>query len=170
MFTKIFLFFILYLYHSINNVNASTPLPLPRFAILSASNVNLHVGPGKNFKVSWRYQLKYMPVEVIAQFDTWREIRDFQGTKGWVHQSLLKGKRYVMVINQTQALKDSPSIDSRTVAYIEPFVVGKVYECQGHWCLVAFTDNHHQAGTGKTYKGWVPRQGVWGVYLHETKM
>ena len=35
-----------------------------------------------------------MPVEVIAEYDTWRKIRDWQGTVGWVHQSMLDGGRY----------------------------------------------------------------------------
>ncbi|MHC4174421.1 MAG: SH3 domain-containing protein [Planctomycetota bacterium] len=28
-----------------------------------------------------------MPVQVIAEFDTWRKIRDWEGAEGWVHRA-----------------------------------------------------------------------------------
>lgn len=146
----------------------ATGLPLPRFACLRSGKVNMHVGPGGNFPISWLYTAQFMPVEIIAEFDTWRQIRDFQGTEGWVHQSLLSGKRHFVVVNQTQVLRDSPSQTGKTVAYVEPHVIGRVHECQGHWCKVEV--KFEQENTSKVYKGWLPRQGIWGVYLHEIKM
>ena len=64
-------------------------LPVPRFVSLHASKIYLRTGPGMNFPVQWIYQRRHMPVEVIAEYDTWRKIKDWQGTIGWVHQSML---------------------------------------------------------------------------------
>ena len=73
------------------------PLPVPRFVSFRAGKINLRSGPGMNFPIEWVYQRRHMPVEVIAEYDTWRKIRDWQGTVGWVHQSMLDGSRYALI-------------------------------------------------------------------------
>ena len=60
-------------------------LPLPRFVSLRADQVNLRTGPGVQYPVEWVYQRKDLPVEIIAEYRTWRKIRDWQSTQGWVH-------------------------------------------------------------------------------------
>ena len=32
-----------------------------------------------------------LPVEIIAEFENWRRIRDAEGAEGWVYHSLLVG-------------------------------------------------------------------------------
>src|SRR3990167_9515481 len=68
-------------------------LPLPRFVSLRAEEVNMRAGPGVRYPVDWVYKRKNMPVEVIAEFGTWRKVRDIQGTQGWIHQSMLSSNR-----------------------------------------------------------------------------
>ena len=70
-----------------------TGLPLPRFVTLRANEVNLRSGPGTRYPIDWVYRRSGMPVEIIDEFDTWRRIRDWQGTEGWVHQSMVQGRR-----------------------------------------------------------------------------
>src|SRR6202048_2611436 len=72
-------------------------LPVPRFVSLHADRVNLRTGPGDRYPIDWVFTRKDMPVEIIAQFEHWRQIRDWEGTKGWVHQRMLAGKRDVIV-------------------------------------------------------------------------
>jgi SH3-like domain-containing protein len=160
---------ILFCVFFVTDFGCSSGLSLPRFASMRASKVNLHVGPGVNFHVTWMYTLQFMPVEIIAEFDTWRQIRDFQGTEGWVHKSLLSGKRHFIVMHQTQAVVDRPDHKGKPVAFLEANVIGKLKECQGHWCRIEVTDDQTN-GKSKTFKGWIPRQSIWGTYLHETKM
>src|SRR3989338_854435 len=76
-------------------------LPLPRFASLRAGEVNVRTGPGVQYPVDWVFQRQGLPVAVIAEYRTWRKIRDWQGTQGWVHPSPLAGKRTVIVIGGT---------------------------------------------------------------------
>jgi SH3-like domain-containing protein len=148
--------------------NTIASLPLPRFASVRAKKVNLHVGPGINFPVSWLLQRQQMPVEIIAEFDTWRQIRDWQGTEGWVHKSLLMGKRSFWTLHKTQELKVSPDKSAKIVAYVQATVTGRLLECQAQWCKVEVTATEN-AIKGKAYKGWLPRQSIWGVYPHESK-
>ena len=72
-------------------------LPFPRFASLRSDEVNVRTGPGTRYPVDWVFKRKSMPVEIVAEYENWRKIRDWQGASGWVHQSLLTGKRSFLI-------------------------------------------------------------------------
>ena len=72
-----------------------TGLPVPRFVSLRSAEVNVRTGPGTRYPVEWVFVKRDIPVEITAEFDTWRRIRDWEGTEGWVHQSMLSGKRAI---------------------------------------------------------------------------
>ena len=74
---------------------------VPRFVSLDADKVNLRTGPGQRYPIDWVLTRRDMPVEVIAQFENWRRIREWDGTTGWVQQNLLTGKRHVVVAKGT---------------------------------------------------------------------
>lgn len=101
---------------------------------------------------------KDLPVEIVAEFEHWRKIRDSQGAEGWVHQRMVTGKRSVLVQGDVRDLHRDARKDSEVVARAEPGVVAKLLECQGPWCRV------ETAGI----KGWLRRDDVWGVYADET--
>ncbi|MCR6656456.1 MAG: SH3 domain-containing protein [Opitutus sp.] len=65
-------------------------LPLPRFVTTRSNPINVRVGPGTNYDVAWVYVKAGTPVEIIQEFDTWRKIRDADGSEGWLHQNLLR--------------------------------------------------------------------------------
>lgn len=154
------------------NVSAEpqpTQLTLPRFATLRAIKANLHVGPGPNYPINWVLLRPGMPLEIIAEFDTWRQVRDWQGTEGWIHKSLLKGKRSFWTLSKTQELKDKPDEKAKTIAFVEAAVIGILHECQAKWCRVEMKSSD-EANKNKNYKGWLPRQAIWGIYPHENKL
>ncbi len=68
-------------------------LPLPRFASLKSSHINMRAGPGRDYRVEWNYQKAGLPMEIIQEYDNWRKVRDANGDEGWIHVSLLTGKR-----------------------------------------------------------------------------
>ena len=72
---------------------ATSGLPVPRFVSVKADRVNVRGGPDKDHDVSWVYTRVGWPVEIIAEFENWRRIRDSDGAEGWVYHSLLSGKR-----------------------------------------------------------------------------
>ncbi|MBN9343868.1 MAG: hypothetical protein BGO76_08950 [Caedibacter sp. 38-128] len=136
---------------------AATPLPLPRFASLRSSEINLRVGPGSEYPIEWIFKRKDMPVEIIDEFEVWRKIRDYEGVEGWVHKSMLSGARFVIVVHTFQHLHRSADLHSKAVAAAEAGVICKILETKGDWCRIET----------QGYKGWVTRAALWGLYPHE---
>src|ERR1700761_9209756 len=68
-------------------------LPVPRFVSLKSDHVNVRGGPNKDQDVAWVYTRPGLPVEITAEYENWRRIRDSDGAEGWVYHSLLSGKR-----------------------------------------------------------------------------
>lgn len=137
---------------------AEDPLPLPRFASLDSSEVNLRAGPGKEYPILWTYQRKGLPVEIIQEFDTWRRIRDRDGTVGWVQQNLLSGKRSALITDEARTIRTDPTGGAKPVAILQPGVVARIEECQdGDWCRIEI----------EGYKGWLRRSEFWGTYPDE---
>src|SRR5687768_7204699 len=62
---------------------AGTGLPVPRFVSLKAGRVNVRIGPGEAYKIAWVFTRPGLPIEIIQEYDTWRRIRDSDGTVGW---------------------------------------------------------------------------------------
>ncbi|MEQ9518235.1 MAG: SH3 domain-containing protein [Parvibaculum sp.] len=137
-----------------------TGLPLPRYVSLKSGKVNVRVGPSRNHAVAWIYQRKGLPVEVIAEFEHWRRIRDSDGEMGWVYHSLLDGDRTAILRpernEETAPLFQLPDM-REIIAAAEDGVIGEVEACNGSLCRVAIGD----------YVGWVPKGNLWGVYGDE---
>lgn len=135
-----------------------TGLPVPRWAALRSDEVNMRVGPGVRYPISWHYTRKGLPVEIIAEFDTWRKIRDPHGTEGWMHQATLSGKRgFIVAGTALQPLFRSADAQSRLKAQLQPGVQGKLLKCAEIWCKV-------EVGG---LKGYMDKKGLYGVYRDE---
>lgn len=132
-------------------------LPVPRFASLRSSEVNLRTGPGVRYPVEWRYVRQGVPVEIIAEFEHWRKVRDWEGTEGWVHRSMLSGRRTLVITGELRNLRREPSLESAVVSQAEPGVFGRIEKCQGEWCRIEIA--------GIT--GWLKRFEFWGVFPDE---
>ena len=132
-------------------------LPIPRFASLRSDEVNVRTGPGTRYPVDWVFKRKAMPVEIVAEYENWRKIRDWQGASGWVHQSLLSGKRSFIVSSKAASLHKTPATSADIVARLEPEVMGEIRSCTGDWCRVRVSN----------VSGWIQRTGMWGVYKSE---
>lgn len=133
--------------------------PLPRFVSLRAGEVNMRIGPGEQYPIDWVYRRAGMPMEVVAEYYTWRRVRDWRGTEGWIHTSMLSGRRAMVVSGEVRALRTEPDPRSPVVARVEPGVFGRLRQCpeSGGWCLVEI------AG----FKGWLRRGDFWGAYTSE---
>ena len=68
-------------------------LAVPRFVSLKSDRVNLRQGPGTEYPTAWVFRRAGLPVEVIKEFESWRQVRDAEGTTGWVLGSMLSGRR-----------------------------------------------------------------------------
>jgi SH3-like domain-containing protein len=139
------------------SAHAEENLPLPRFASFKSNEVNLRSGPGEERPKLWVYQRTGMPVEIFDEFDTWRQIRDYQGVVGWVSVNLLSSKRTAIVIETRRTLHESADATAPAVALLEPGVIGRLLECSGDWCRLEV----------KGYEGWLKRTEIWGVNAEE---
>lgn len=136
-------------------------LPLPRFVTLKADRVNVRRGPSGEHQVSWVFTRKGLPVEIVAEFEHWRRIRDSEGAEGWVYHSLLSGRRGVLVAPWSGAkpvpLLDAVGADAKPLALLDTGVMADVGSCTGTWCHVSV------AG----HDGWIEQAKLWGVYPGE---
>ncbi len=135
-------------------------LPVPRFVSLRTNPINLRTGPGVRYPVDWVYVRRHLPVEVIGEFDTWRRIRDHDGSEGWVHQSMLSGKRTAVVTGGAQTLKRTGEDTAVVVATLEAGVIVNVQRCPAEtgFCRVEVDG----------VQGWLKREQLWGIYPGET--
>jgi SH3-like domain-containing protein len=146
-------------------------LPLPRFASTRSAPINVRVGPGQKYEIAWIFNRPGTPVEIIAEFDIWREVRDFDGSEGWIQQNLLSGSRAGLVAPWKQGadvpLFASASSDSRIRAYLGSGFRVDIRRCDGSWCQVDAT-THDANGRASTYSGYLAQPDIWGVYEGES--
>jgi SH3-like domain-containing protein len=139
-----------------------TTLPVPRFVSLKSDKVNVRKGPSTDQAIVWVFSRAGLPVEVIAESDNWRRVRDSEGADGWVFHSLLSARRTVLITpwsktDEHTPLYESDSTGSGAVAELQSGVLGNVTSCDGEWCKISVDD----------YSGYVQQDKLWGVYKGE---
>ena len=136
-------------------------LPLPRFVSLKADKVNVRRGPASEHQVAWVFQRRGLPVEIVAEFENWRRIRDNDGEEGWVYQSMLSGKRTALVAPWRKGdaipMYSAAGLDGGLDRHGQCGRRGRVEDCSGNWC---------QLNAGG-YEGWIDQAMLWGVYPGE---
>jgi SH3-like domain-containing protein len=136
-------------------------LPVPRYVSLKSDHVNVRAGPTKDNDVAWVYTRSGLPVEITAEFENWRRVRDSEGAEGWVYHSLLSGRRTAVITMKTKddlaSLYDRPDSSGTIAARLQAGVVAQVKKCSTGWCRV----------TGNGFDGWIEQQRLWGVYADE---
>lgn len=148
--------FLLITFYGVQAFCTASGLPIPRFVSLRSSEVNLRVGPGHHFPTDWVYQRTHLPLEVIAEFGDWRKVRDLDATQGWIHKSLLSGRRHVLVMTDRAALRVSDNTQARVVAYLQTGVIASLKKTDGDWCYIELRQT-------PSYKGWIQKRFLWGL-------
>jgi SH3-like domain-containing protein len=142
-------------------VGPVTKLPLPRYASLKTDRVNLREGPSKDHPTKWVYQRAGLPVEITAEFEIWRKVRDSEGVEGWVLHSLLSGRRTALVTpnrkGEDTKIFIRPSEGADPAATLQSGVIVNIRNCDGAWCLI----------DGDGFKGYIQQVKLWGAYPNE---
>ena len=136
-----------------------TNLPIPRYVSLKVNEANARRGPSLSHKIDWIYKRQHMPLEIYAEYENWRRVRDFEGLGGWVHYTLLSGVRYVLVKDKLLEMRLLPSIDAQVIAKVPQHNIATLDKCVQDWCRII----------DDGYKGWVQKEAIWGVYENEAK-
>ena len=114
----------------------------------------------------WVYHREGLPLEIIKEFEGWRQVRDADGASGWVLQSFLSGRRTALIEPWEAKPGTSPpqislladgNEKAQLVAKVEAGVIANVLSCDGKWCWVSVD----------RYKGYVQQKKLWGVYEAE---
>jgi SH3-like domain-containing protein len=144
-----------------DSATTASGLPVPRYVSLKSDHVNVRAGPTKDNDVAWVYTRSGLPVEITAEFENWRRVRDSEGAEGWVYHSLLSGRRTAVVTMKSKdelaPLYDRADPTSAVAARLQAGVVAQVKRCAAGWC--------HVSGNG--FDGWIEQQRLWGVYADE---
>lgn len=141
---------------------SKTGLRIPRFVSLKSDKVNVRRGPSSDQSIVWVFARAGLPVEIIAEADNWRRVRDSEGADGWVFHSLLSGRRTVLVSpwskgTESVTMYERRSTGASAVAQLQSGVLGNIVSCDGEWCEL----------TVDGYSGYVEQDKLWGVYRGE---
>tara|TARA_B100000029_G_scaffold81604_1_gene72538 strand:- start:1527 stop:1985 length:459 start_codon:yes stop_codon:yes gene_type:complete len=138
-------FFLLLTCHSLANENLI-------FLSLKNNEVNVRVGPSKEYPIKFTYNKKYFPVKILDKSGTWRKIIDFQNNSGWIHISQLSKKKSAINIKNNTIIYKKSTIFSKPIAKVENGKLLIVKKCKKKWCKI----------TAGEFEGWVPRNSLWG--------
>ena len=164
MFTFFFLFvifFIMVLFPSNSfsqQFGRETGYPVPRFISLRSDEVNVRSGPGLTYPIKWVFVKKGFPLEVIAEYEDWRKVRDIQNDEGWVHKVMLSGKRTAYIKANNRNIFGEANFDSKINAIIDKGVIVDVESCDSKFCEVEV----------QGINGYIDIDSLWGVYRGES--
>lgn len=127
---------------------------VPYWAALRYEQVNMRVGPSREYPIDWVYKRKGLPVKVMRVREGWRLVQDRDGTQGWIAASQLTPDRSVIVQGDGLAdLRAAPDAASALRWRAEPGLVARFLRCRSGWCEIDVTGR----------KGWVPAERLWGI-------
>lgn len=130
-----------------------------RFASLGKDEVFVRTGPASQYPIKWIYKKSGFPIEIIREYDTWRQIKDYDGSVGWVHHAMLSSYRTAIITEKDGvAVLSKPNAGATAVVRLEQNVLVSIDQCDGPWCRVYISGG---------FKGWVPRTALWGIYPSE---
>lgn len=132
--------------------------PLPYWAALTAGDALMRSGPGREYPANWRYRRVGLPLKVVAVHESWRKVREPDGTEGWMASVLLTERRTGMVQGGTVAMRAAPNANAAVQWRAAAGVIGAIAQCRAGWCAFDVA--------GKT--GFVEASRLWGVELGET--
>lgn len=155
-----------------SSIGSVTGLPLPRFVSIKSNEANLRSGPAKHYPIKLSYHCRNYPMELIAEFENWRLLRDIDNTQGWVHKGLISGIRNVIVKNNhvlsrkqlpyeipkaEMVLFRLPDEHSYPIVRVELGTVGRIKRCDLEWCKISI----------ENYEAWIRKINLWGIYEND---
>lgn len=123
----------------------------------TGENINMRSGPGTEYSALWQLGAGF-PLEVLEQKGDWLQVRDFEGSVGWVNSSTVNSSPHVIVkVNKNSGqsinVRIHPSLDSDIVAKAAYGTVFKTLNRNNGWVRV-----EHRLGP----VGWINESLLWG--------
>lgn len=121
------------------------------FVSLKSSEVNMRVGPGKEYPISWVFMRAYLPMILIAEFDQWRKVKFLDGTTGWVHKNMISQKSTAILLQDTIMYRHASK--RHPIAKLEKGVVVRVIKQENEFVKIEIGN----------LRGWLKRDVLWGL-------
>ena len=112
----------------------------------------LRAGPSQNMRALWVYHRPGLPVRVLAVHDDWRQIREPDGTTGWMHRSLLTGRHTAIVTGEGQVMRIAPNASAGVAYRVAAGVVGRLGSCGNGYCAFDVMGQ----------RGYIATDAIWG--------
>lgn len=127
---------------------------VPYWGSLRASVVNMHTGPGEDYRINWVYKRQHLPVKVLREMGGWRLVEDIDGARGWVILRFVSKERTGMIKAAPAAdMQEKADGGGRLLWHVAKGVVGKLGNCADGWCAFEIDGR----------KGFVREGEVWGA-------
>jgi len=149
---KNYIFSIIYFFLFFITLSYSNASENKTFLSLKNNKVNLRQGPSFKYPIKLIYKKKYLPVIVIDQSETWRQIKDFENNLGWIHISQLSKRKSAINIKNNSIVYKKSTIYSKPLVRLEMGRLVLIEKCKIKWCKIK---------TG-SYVGWVLKVSLWG--------
>jgi SH3-like domain-containing protein len=124
---------------------------------IAGDDINMRSGPGTEHEILWKIDSGF-PVEIVSAKGEWVQVKDFEGSTGWVHKKTTQKMPYMIVkankgTDQQVNVRSEPNTTANIVATASYGVVFKTLEKKDGWVKV-------EHGQGVT--GWVDGRLLWG--------
>lgn len=116
-----------------------------------ADIANIRAEPNTDAAVIWQVE-KYHPLQVLRKQDAWYFFEDFEGDRGWIHNSLLSDTRSVIVKRDNCNVRSGPGTDTAVRFTVGKGVPFRVLSEKGDWLELEHADGD---------QGWIHRSLVW---------
>jgi SH3-like domain-containing protein len=122
------------------------------FLSLKNNEVNVRIGPSKEYPIKFTYKKKYLPIKIIDKSDTWRKVSDFENNSGWIHISQLSKKKTAINIKKKSVMYKKSTIYSKPIAKLEIGRLVLIKKCKIKWCKIS----------SGGFSGWIFKSSLWG--------
>ncbi len=127
---------------------------VPFWASIKTDELNMRVGPSREYKIDWVFKRRNLPVKVTRIAEGWWLIRDSEGTQGWVSANLMSVRRSVLIVGDgATEIREAPADNAKLKWNVEPGVVGYLGDCQAGWCEIEI----------RGHEGWIKQSRLWGT-------
>jgi SH3-like domain-containing protein len=128
-------------------------MDVPRYVSTKFAKVNARAGPGDDHRLLFVYQVRGLPLQVVAETSEWRRVCDPEGALVWVHKRTVDGRRTVMNIGaHPVVLLKKPKDGWKAAAFLNPKALATLDRCDKGWCKVK----------ADGASGWSRQGELWG--------
>ncbi|HPA15691.1 MAG TPA: SH3 domain-containing protein [Desulfobacterales bacterium] len=127
-----------------------TALSSERFAV-SVPTANIRSGPGEKYDILWKVE-RYYPILILQKSGHWYFFKDFEGDKGWIHDSCIGKISSVISLKDNCNVRSMPDVGAMILFTVEKGIPFKIIERKGEWIHIEHSDGD---------KGWIHQSLVW---------